>query len=136
MILNTTKLNEIIVNKKDVLKAKPYPHLNPQGLIKDEYFPMLRDNDPIVEKSFDNGRTNLMPEGFKAHIKYEEMDLLKLPEIWKEFLDELENGKEYKEFVSEFIKNKNFHIEYEWSYLSKHSLHVHPDAERDRKSVV
>lgn len=129
MILNTEKLNDIILKKNDILKSKPYPHLNPQGLINDEFFTLLRDNDPAIEKSIP-GVLDSPPGGMKIHIKYDQRDGLNLPEIWKEFLDELENGKEYKDFVSEFIKRDDWHLEYEWSYLWKHSLHVHPDSEK------
>lgn len=130
MILDTSKLNDLIENKKSILKKKPYPHANPQGLIKGDFFKNLMENTPSSDEEISGGVFNNTPYGIKSHIKYEERNKIKLPDIWQEFLYELENGGEYKEFISEFIKRKDWHLEYEWSYLWKQSLHVHPDSER------
>lgn len=135
MILNERKLEEIVENKKEFYKTKPYPHINPQGLINEKYFKLLRDNDPYIESKSefrgirDNEREFIFD--FKASERKQKLNGVYFPDIWMEFLDELDSNI-YKDFISNLldVPQNKYYLLFSWSYRHKHSHNIHPDSEK------
>jgi len=96
--------------------ARPYPFVNPAGLLHDEAFEALRDNLPPAEwfeTSFGKARKHGQRSHDRFQLKWREG--LELPAPWQGFIDEL-RGSEYREFLARMIGNDAFEVGFNWHY--------------------
>lgn len=116
---------------------KPFPWINPQGLLTDEGHQRLVDTLPdvaMLEKSFGVKRWY----GQQPHDRYalEYCDDLDVAEPWKEFVAEL-RGDRYRSFISRLMGIRRFDLSCHWHYaLSGCSVSPHCDARRKHGSHV
>lgn len=96
--------------------TKPYPHINPMGLLTDEAFERLRSSLPLVEVMqpyFGVQRSH----GQEAHDRYvlEYENQAQVAPAWHEFIEEL-RGSRYKRFLHKAFDTRflqlNFHFHY------------------------
>lgn len=127
--LNETALQKI--HREEFARAKPYPWLNPQGLLTEEGYKALVENAPPIElftKNFGVQRGY----GQKSHDRYTltYKPGLSLPLEWQEFVNEL-LGKEYQEFIMRVFGKEKFNLQFEWHYSMRGcSVSPHSDGER------
>ena len=99
------------------LRVKPYPFINPAGLLTAEGYQRLTDNLPdvcVMEPLFGKPRSH----GQASHDRYvleysSELDTV--PDTWKEFIDEL-HGHEYTQFLQRMYLRGSFHLNMHWHY--------------------
>lgn len=97
-------------------ERRPYPWVNPAGLLNDAAYEVLCQNLPPVElftPSFGIARKH----GQQAHDRYvlEYEPRLTLPAPWKEFIHEL-GQRSYRKTLSRLFGTDNFRLRYHWHY--------------------
>lgn len=133
--LNYDRLNEL--DPAAFQSQKPFPWINPEGLITEEGHQRLVDTLPDVslfEKSFGVKRKF----GQHPHDRYalEYSDDLDVAEPWKEFVAEL-RGDRYRAFIRGFMGIGRFDLNCHWHYASSGcSVSPHCDAKRKHGSHV
>ena len=111
---------------------RPYPWINPQGLLSEDGLRRLRDGLPdiaLFEKIFGKSRAH----GQRSHDRYalEYRKGLDLPACWRDFIAELE-GPEYRDFIARMFGRGRFRLRLHWHYTPRGcSVSPHCDA-RDK----
>jgi hypothetical protein len=134
-ILDGTRLAAVTTNS--FRQADPYPWLNPESLLTDEAFELLRTNMPpldIMKASFGRKRAH----GQKSHDRYalEYQENLKIHPAWHQFIAEL-NGPEYQAWLARLFATRRFRLTYHWHYAPRGaSVSPHCDAKRKLGSHI
>ena len=117
--------------------AVPYPWLNPEGVLTDQAFDLLRDNMPpldIMKASFGRKRAH----GQTPHDRYalEYHPELDIHPAWHQLIDEL-NGPVYQQWLARLFDTKRFRLSYHWHYAPRGaSVSPHCDAKRKLGSHI
>ena len=110
---------------------KPFPWINPEGLLTEEGYQRLLATLPDVslfERSFGKERKH----GQECHDRYtlEYRDELDIPPTWQEFIEEL-RGDDYRHFVERLYGVRSFDLNFHWHYAPNGcSVSPHCDARR------
>ena len=118
-------------------RADPYPWINPEGVLTEQTFDLLRTNMPpldIMKASFGRKRAH----GQKSHDRYalEYRPDLPIHEAWHRFIDEL-NGPAYQGWLARLFATRRFRLTYHWHYAPKGaSVSPHCDAKRKLGSHI
>ncbi len=112
--LNLEALNQ--VDPEEFRSRKPYPWVNPRGLLHDAAYSALAESLPgtsLFEQSFDRSRKF----GQKSHDRYnlEYEPGLAIAEPWQEFIEEL-RGDAYRAFLEDLYGRASFKIRFHWHY--------------------
>lgn len=133
--LNIERLNQI--DPKMFQAQKPYPWINPEGLLTDEGYQRLQETLPDVslfERRFDAQRKY----GQKSHDRYT-LEWRTNPPVappWKEFVAELE-GRTYRAFVESLLETSDFSFNFHLHYTPNGcSVSPHCDAKRKLGSHI
>ena len=116
---------------------KPYPWVNPDGLLTEAGYRRLLDSLPDVslfETRFGMRRAH----GQQSHDRYvlEYHDSLNVPEPWKEFIAEL-LAKEYQGFLRRLLGVRSLEINFHWHYTPNGcSVSPHCDAKHKLGSHI
>jgi hypothetical protein len=114
------------IEKLDAIDAeafsntKPYPVINPAGLLTDEAYARLQENQldvSVLNPSFGRKRSH----GQYSHDRYVleyEPGLEVVPEAWEEFIAEL-LGPEYSRFIKRLYKCKSFRLNMHWHFAPR-----------------
>ncbi len=117
--------------------AVPYPWLNPEGVLTDQAFDLLRDNMPpldIMKASFGRKRAH----GQTPHDRYalEYHPELDIHPAWHQLINEL-NGPVYQQWLARLFNTKRFRLSYHWHYAPRGaSVSPHCDAKRKLGSHI
>lgn len=117
--------------------AKPYPWMNPEGLLTETGYQCLRETLPEVsmfERRFGEQRKY----GQKSHDRFalEYHNDLPVPQPWKEFITELQ-GERYRGFISQLLGTRSFELRFHWHYTPNGcSVSPHCDARRKLGSHI
>ena len=126
--LDERRLTEL--ETREFQQQRPYPWINPEGLLRDEGFEILLKSIPGVahfEKSFGRPRAH----GQKSHdyynLEYDSTDP-HVPPAWHEFVEELE-GEAYTRLIRRLFGTRWFRLRYHWHYsLPGSSVSAHCDS--------
>jgi hypothetical protein len=110
----------------------PYPWVNPEGLLTEEGFQILRETLPDVTlftPIFGKKRVY----GQQSHDRFalEYHDGLDVAEPWTEFITEL-RGKEYQHFLRKMVGARSFELFFHWHYTPSGCV-VSPHCDSKRK---
>lgn len=117
--------------------TKPYPYLNPEGILTDEAFEKLRTNLPPLEAMqpfFGYQRSH----GQQSHDRYvlEYEDHLEIAPAWREFIEEL-RGPRYKSFLYKAFDSRFLQLNFHWHYTPNGcSVSPHCDAKHKLGSHI
>ena len=117
--------------------SKPYPWINPAGLLTDEGYECLLNNMPDValfEKKFGYERI----AGQKPHDRYslEYTSSTPVPAPWKEFIDELCSDR-YRSAIARLYDAKKINFRFHWHYTPNGcSVSPHTDSVREHGSQL
>lgn len=131
--LDLDKLEAIDV--AEYQQRKPYPWVNPRGLLTDEGFQALLDNMPelsLFEKKFGYERR----AGQAPHDRYslEYAPDTPVPQPWKEFIAELCSDR-YRNAIARLFAAKKIEFRFHWHYTPNGcSVSPHTDARREHGS--
>ncbi len=111
------KLSAISVEEFNA--ARPYPHINPPGLLTDAGFRLLLDNMPsldLFEQSFGYERR----AGQAPHDRYslEYTPETPVPTPWKEFIDELCSDA-YRNEIARLLDAHKPEFRFHWHYTPR-----------------
>jgi len=134
--LNVDKLNA--VDADAFASTKPYPFINPAGLLTDEGYQRLLENEldvSFLTPNFGRKRSH----GQYAHDRYVleyQPGLDFVPPAWEEFILELQ-GPEYKKFIRRLFRCRNFKLNMHWHYTPTGcSVSPHCDALHKKGSHI
>ncbi len=111
------------IDKLDAVDAdafastKPYPFINPAGLLTDEGYARLLENEidvSLLTPSFGRKRSH----GQYSHDRYVleyQPGLECVPTAWEEFIEEL-HGPQYTRFIRRLYRRRNFKLNMHWHY--------------------
>jgi hypothetical protein len=117
--------------------AKPYPWVNPEGLLTDEGFDRLLHNMPdlsLFEKKFGYERI----AGQKPHDRYslEYTRETQVPTPWKEFIGELCSDR-YRRALARLFGARKINLRFHWHYTPNGcSVSPHTDSVREHGSQL
>jgi len=117
--------------------AHPYPWLNPESILTDSAFDLLRHNMPPknqMKASFGRKRAH----GQTPHDRYalEYCDGLEIHPAWHQLIDEL-NGPVYQAWLARLFDTDRFRLTYHWHYAPRGaSVSPHCDAKRKLGSHI
>jgi hypothetical protein len=117
--------------------TKPYPWVNPEGLLTDEGFDRLLHNMPdlsLFEKKFGYERI----AGQKPHDRYslEYTTETQVPKPWKEFIEEL-RGDRYRAALARLFGARKINLRFHWHYTPNGcSVSPHTDSVREHGSQL
>ena len=123
------------IDASEFLATKPYPWINPQGLLTDEGFHDLLENMPdqaLFEKKFGYERI----AGQKPHDRYslEYTSNTPVPAPWKEFIAELCSDS-YRNALARLFAAKKINLRFHWHYTPNGcSVSPHTDSVREHGS--
>ncbi len=98
-------------------RKKPYPFINPAGLLTDEGYSRLLENQldvSVLTPSFGRKRSH----GQYSHDRYVleyRPDLEVVPKPWNDFIAEL-HGPQYTRFIQRIYRCRTFHLNMHWHY--------------------
>jgi hypothetical protein len=134
--LDLDKLNAI--DAQAFLRVKPYPFINPAGLLTDEGYRQLQDNLPdlsVMQAYFGRKRSH----GQEAHDRYTlewSADLQTVPPAWNEFIAEL-FGPDYRRFLQRMFQRRTLQLNMHWHYTPTGcSVSPHCDAQHKLGSHI
>jgi hypothetical protein len=125
------------LSAKSFQETKPYPWMNPSGLLTDGGYERLVQTLPDVsmfEKRFGVKRAH----GQQSHDRYtlEYRENLPLSSDWKRFLDEL-HGEAYSKFLKRLFGVKSLELNFHWHYTPNGcSVSPHCDAKHKLGSHI
>lgn len=111
------------VDKLDALDAtafantKPYPFINPAGLLTDEGYTRLLENEldvSVLTPSFGRKRSHDQYPHDRYVLEYQP-ELEFLPVAWKDFIAEL-HGPQYTRFIRRMYHCRRFKLNMHWHY--------------------
>jgi len=110
--------------------TKPYPFINPTGLLTDDGYSRLVENQldvSVLTPSFGRKRSH----GQYSHDRYVleyRPGLAVVPTAWQEFIAEL-HGPQYARFIKRLYRCRSFKMNMHWHYAPKGcSVSPHCDA--------
>lgn len=110
-------------------EARPYPWMNPEGILTPEAYAELVGNMPDI--SLFTGSFGVQRKfGQHSHERFilEYVDGLDLPAPWQAFVDELK-GDAYRDFVTDLLGRRHFRFRFHWHYTPRGcSVSPHCDA--------
>ena len=116
---------------------KPYPWINPAGLLTEGGYQRLRETLPDVTKfTPDFGKNRL--DGKPSHDRFalEYHDDLNVAQPWKEFVTELQ-GKKYQAFLCRLLNVRSLKLRFHWHYTPNGcSISPHCDSARKLGSHI
>lgn len=120
------------IENSDFLNTKPYPWVNPEGILTQWGYRQLVEKLPdmsLFDECFDIPRNH----GQKPHDRYQLIyeKGLDIPTPWKEFITELHSEK-YRQFISNLFQVKKFHLRLHWQFAVA-GCSVSPHCDGDRK---
>jgi len=134
--LDVDKLDAIDAQAFD--QAKPYPFVNPAGLLTEEgYARLIQEQLDVsaLKPSFGRKRSH----GQYSHDRYVleyEPGLEQVPAPWEEFIAEL-HGPDYTRFIRRMYRCRSFHLNMHWHYAPQGcSVSPHCDALHKRGSHI
>jgi len=134
--LDTEKLNAI--DSEAFLEVKPYPFINPAGVLTEAGYRRLIENLPTLEAmepSFGRKRSHGQVSHDRYLLEYSE-DLQTVPDVWHEFVAEL-HGPEYTRFLQRMYQRKRLRINMHWHYAPRGcSVSPHCDAQHKLGSHI
>ena len=134
--LDFEKLNAI--DAQAFLRVKPYPFINPEGLLTPEGYQQLVDNLPdvsVMEPSFGRKRSHGQVSHDRYNLEYSP-DLKTVPKPWMEFIGEL-YGPEYNRFLQRMYQRNSFKLNMHWHYAPAGcSVSPHCDAQHKLGSHI
>jgi len=120
------------------LRVKPYPFINPEGLLTAEGFRHLIDNLPdigVLQPYFGRKRSHGQTPHDRYNLEYSET-LTTVPDAWHEFVAEL-HAHEYTRFIQRMYQRRNFHLNMHWHYTPTGcSVSPHCDAQQKLGSHI
>ena len=125
------------IDSREFQEEKPYPWVNPQGLLTSEGYEQLLATLPDVslfERRFGVARAH----GQQSHDRFtlEYHDSLDLAPCWKAFISEL-YGSEYQSFLRRLFKNNSLELTLHWHYTPNGcSVSPHCDAKHKLGSHI
>mgnify|MGYP000132621803 FL=1 len=125
------------IDPRKFQEEKPYPWMNPEGLLTPDGREQLLANLPDVsmfQRQFGVTRAH----GQQSHDRFmlEYQDSLSLAPSWKAFVNEL-NGKEYQTFLRRLFKNNALTLTLYWHYTPNGcSVSPHCDAKHKLGSHI
>ncbi|UCC15084.1 MAG: hypothetical protein JSW21_03825 [Gammaproteobacteria bacterium] len=117
--------------------TKPFPHINPSGLLTDEGYEELRANMPDVskfEKIFGYRRLG----GQEPHNRYalEWTPDVDVPQPWEDFISELRSDR-YRDAVARLMGGRKVEFRFHWHYTPNGcSVSPHVDSKREHGSQL
>ncbi|HXG18409.1 MAG TPA: 2OG-Fe(II) oxygenase [Methylomirabilota bacterium] len=133
--LNVARLNAL--DPEAFQSQKPYPWLNPEGLLTEEGYARLRETLPDVSlftPLFGKQRKYGQQPHDRFTLEYHEG--LDVAQPWKEFISEL-HGKDYHHFLRRMIGVRSFELLFHWHYTPNGcSVSPHCDAKRKLGSHI
>jgi hypothetical protein len=117
------------IEPSDFQNNKPFPWINPGGLLTDAGFERLFETLPDVslfEKSF--GKTRKY--GQESHDRYnlEYRESLDIADPWRDFIEEL-RGSKYHAFLTSLFDGEPFRLRFHWHYaINGSSVSPHCDS--------
>ncbi|MCC5864957.1 MAG: hypothetical protein JJU31_07580 [Wenzhouxiangella sp.] len=118
-------------------EAVPYPWINPEGVLTEAAFELLRTNMPpldVMKASFGRKRAH----GQKPHDRYalEYRPDLDIHPAWHQLVAEL-NGPVYQRWLARLFNTRRFRLSYHWHYAPRGaSVSPHCDAKRKLGSHI
>ncbi|MFQ5633751.1 MAG: hypothetical protein ACE5G3_00280 [Gammaproteobacteria bacterium] len=126
------------LDEQEFANTKPYPFVNPAGLLTDEGYACLVENEvdvSVMTPSFGRKRSH----GQYSHDRYVleyQPDLDVVPTAWKEFIAEL-HGPHYTRFIRRMYRCRNFRLNMHWHYAPNGcAVSPHCDAAHKRGSHI
>jgi hypothetical protein len=117
--------------------AHPYPWLNPEGLLTDDGFELLRHTMPRVDQmkaSFGRKRAHGQTPHDRYALEYHEG--LDVHPAWHRFVEAL-NGPVYQDWLARLFATRRFRLTYHWHYAPRGaSVSPHCDAKRKLGSHI
>ena len=116
----------------DFRAKKPYPWVNPEGLITAEGYKLLCENMPDVamfEKNFGYERR----AGQQPHDRYslEYVEGMAIPQPWEDFINELRSDR-YRNVIAKLFEADNPEFRFHWHYAPRGaSVSPHCDSKRE-----
>jgi hypothetical protein len=129
--LDETRLAE--VEERAFQQRRPYPWINPEGLLRDEAFELLSKAAPNVahfEASFGQQRAHGQKNHDRYNLEYERADP-HVPQIWHEFAAEL-RAEPYERFIRRLFGTRSFRLRFHWHYAPR-SCQVSPHCDSKSK---
>ncbi len=118
-------------------QARPYPWINPAGLLTEDGYRRLRESLPDVEmfqRIFGKQRKFGQQSHDRFALEYE--DGLDLPQPWQEFIDEL-RARPYRDWVAGMFGTDSLRMHFHWHYTPRGcSVSPHCDARRKLGSHI
>lgn len=102
------------VDEQAFQRQKPYPWVNPAGLVRSEMLEILLADEPDLSLyAVDFGKQRAY--GQQSHDRYELQlqDDTPLPQVWRDFIEELQ-GPDYRHFLERLFDRKDFTIRFQW----------------------
>lgn len=119
------------ITTRDFRDAHPYPWLNPEGVLSNEAFELLRVNMPRVDQmkaSFGRKRAHGQTPHDRYSLEYH-ADLDVHP-AWHQLVDEF-NGPVYQGWLARLFDTRRFRLTYHWHFAPRGaSVSPHCDAKR------
>lgn len=110
--------------------TKPYPFINPAGLLTDDGYSRLIENRldvSVLTPSFGRKRSHGQVSHDRYVLEYDP-SLGVVPAVWKEFIAEL-HGPRYADFIKRLYRCRSFTMNMHWHYASAGcSVSPHCDA--------
>jgi hypothetical protein len=104
------------IDAGDYRRQRPFPWINPAGLLRDEAHATLIANLPDVsgfKKAFGHQRNYGQASHDRYSLKYRPG--LDIPAPWQAFIDELQ-GTEYRAFLSRMLGQRFLEMDFLWFY--------------------
>ncbi len=126
--LDYDKLNAI--DTTGFLETKPYPFVNPLGVLTDQGYDQLMGNLPdvsVMVPSFGKRRSHGQVSHDRYALEYDNK-LQGVSGVWHEFVAEL-RGPDYSAFIRRMFQRRSFHLNMHWHYAPRGcSVSPHCDA--------
>lgn len=125
------------ISAREFRQARPYPWLNPTGVLRPEAFDLLRTNLPPLERmepSFGRKRAH----GQQPHDRYtlEYRASLNIHPAWHQLAGELDSAL-FHDFIGRLFDCRQFSLSFHWHYAPRGcSVSPHCDAKRKLGSHI
>jgi hypothetical protein len=112
--------------------ARPYPWINPQGVLIEDGFKRLIATSPPVER-FHSYFGVAREHGQQSHDRFslDYRDDLGVAQPWREFVAQL-RGKEYQDFLRRLLRVRSLELSFHWHYTPR-GCSVSPHCDSPKK---
>jgi len=122
------------IDTKTYRNQKPYPWVNPEKLIKEDAFELLRKNMPDVSlfaQKFGYTRRAGQKPHDRYSLEYTLENAATIPEPWREFIAELCSDR-YRNNIARLFNARKLEFRFHWHYAPNGcSVSPHCDAKRE-----